>query len=873
VKTSTNDFGTTTYDYVYDRGMATTRITNPAGQQRSTTRDAIGRVLEAKDNGGGLRFNYDSWGNPLLTTNGHTVYLSREYNEQGQLVREDDQDAGRTTYTYNPFGVQITETDAEGNVTRLDYLDKLGRLTQKAIGAYTTTYRYHGSAKENKLAEAKTTGPDGLITDSTDYNSKGELVREWRSAAGFSLEKHYSYDVYGRLSTTAYSSGLKLKRCYDSNGYLECIQTDPAGGATRTLFKAVSRNGMGQYTRFVRDNGEGSLIDYYHGIPTRYYTPGLQDLNLRYDYTNGNLLERRDLNRGLKETFTYDKLDRLVISVVDGPGGTGPAINIDYDRPSWGSRGNIIAKTDAGDYRYSANKVVEINNPKPAISHALQTIAYTPFRKVGLIQEPGPGAGLLYQQRYIYNGEQERVYSRFAAGGIMKEQRWYSGNLERQLLAGTSGRFIHYLQGGGHLAAIVITEGETHTYYTIYTDHLGSVVKVTDETGREMADLDYNAWGRERKAVSWDYPASGTTAGVRPSWLYRGYTGHEMLPQFDLIDMNGRMYDPVTGRMLRPDNYIQDPLNTQNYNRYSYCLNNPLKYTDPSGDQYVGLSSYGYANAYAYAGAYNGIPYTATYNHSFYIFNNAYSSAVHNGYTTTTYNDWIAATESSTSADASYGPWSAAYSLSSKTSFSSTFFTIGPPAEAAAETYAAYSYNATTSVIAGMVRKPTFEGTSLDGVSAGAGYDEFIISLNPATALPNFISKTITGRSITGYELQAGSAFEMVGPAAARVGAAARGTIVIGETMDRVIDAAAKMPGSKFLNTMPRFTGTTDQITSQIMQYNRKWILNEMRSGRTILDIGFDAGRTNRSVFYEMEKNMLMNYQKLYPRSLNIVKP
>jgi RHS repeat-associated protein len=51
-----------------------------------------------------------------------------------------------------------------------------------------------------------------------------------------------------------------------------------------------------------------------------------------------------------------------------------------------------------------------------------------------------------------------------------------------------------------------------------------------------------------------------------------------------LINMNGRVYDPILGRMLSPDNYVQASNNTQSYNRYSYCWNNPLKYTDPSGD-------------------------------------------------------------------------------------------------------------------------------------------------------------------------------------------------------------------------------------------------------------------------------------------------
>jgi len=57
-----------------------------------------------------------------------------------------------------------------------------------------------------------------------------------------------------------------------------------------------------------------------------------------------------------------------------------------------------------------------------------------------------------------------------------------------------------------------------------------------------------------------------------------------MLPEFGLINMNGRAYDPVLGRMLQVDNYVQNPFSSQSYNRYSYVLNNPLKYVDPSGE-------------------------------------------------------------------------------------------------------------------------------------------------------------------------------------------------------------------------------------------------------------------------------------------------
>ncbi len=48
--------------------------------------------------------------------------------------------------------------------------------------------------------------------------------------------------------------------------------------------------------------------------------------------------------------------------------------------------------------------------------------------------------------------------------------------------------------------------------------------------------------------------------------------------------MNGRMYDPVIGRFLSPDSYVQAPDYAQNFNWYAYCLNNPLVYVDETGE-------------------------------------------------------------------------------------------------------------------------------------------------------------------------------------------------------------------------------------------------------------------------------------------------
>jgi len=71
------------------------------------------------------------------------------------------------------------------------------------------------------------------------------------------------------------------------------------------------------------------------------------------------------------------------------------------------------------------------------------------------------------------------------------------------------------------------------------------------------------------------------------SCIVRGFTGHQHLDVFNLINMNGRVYDPVVQQFLSPDPYVQMPDNPLNYNRYSYALNNPLHWTDPTGEMVI----------------------------------------------------------------------------------------------------------------------------------------------------------------------------------------------------------------------------------------------------------------------------------------------
>ncbi|MCA2998930.1 MAG: hypothetical protein ING75_10045 [Rhodocyclaceae bacterium] len=94
--------------------------------------------------------------------------------------------------------------------------------------------------------------------------------------------------------------------------------------------------------------------------------------------------------------------------------------------------------------------------------------------------------------------------------------------------------------------------------------------------------------------------------------------------------------------------------------------------------------------------------------------------------------------------------------------------------------------------------------------------------------------------------------------------------------MARVEREAARHPNAKILNDMPDFKAmgmNRDQVTSAMMQHNRVWILDQMRSGRQIIDIGADPNRALPSIFYQMEQNMLKNYQKLHPEFPGAVPP
>ena len=127
-----------------------------------------------------------------------------------------------------------------------------------------------------------------------------------------------------------------------------------------------------------------------------------------------------------------------------------------------------------------------------------------------------------------------------------------------------------------------VTE-RSDTMYYVHQDRLGNYDVLTNDTGTVIERLSYDVWGNRVLWNDWTqrmgYDSEDTTHIFR-----RGFTQHEHLGAHGIINMNGRMFDPNTASFFSPDPYVYSPYCTQSFNRYSYCLNNPLMYTDPSGE-------------------------------------------------------------------------------------------------------------------------------------------------------------------------------------------------------------------------------------------------------------------------------------------------
>ena len=307
-----------------------------------------------------------------------------------------------------------------------------------------------------------------------------------------------------------------------------------------------------------------------YGYPNSTATGSVQDYRYVFDPLTGNLTSRQNFLQSKSESFTYDTtLDRLL--TVTGP----QNLTMTYN-----ANGNISTKSDIGTTAFSYGTsagpyaLTGLTSTTAVIPSTNQTATYTSFEKVSTLTEG------VYTAAFIYNADQQRAKMDVTQSGTNILTRFYAGSSDmREIIGGVTKEYA-YIGGDAYSAPVVaVNTYGTIVYYYLLRDYLGNITHVYNASTSTAQEYSFDAWGRRRNPTDWSYNITTQPA----LFADRGFTSHEFLSQFNLYNMNGRMYDPLVGRFLSADNYVQDPTATQNYNRYSYCLNNPLKYNDPSG--------------------------------------------------------------------------------------------------------------------------------------------------------------------------------------------------------------------------------------------------------------------------------------------------
>ncbi len=240
-----------------------------------------------------------------------------------------------------------------------------------------------------------------------------------------------------------------------------------------------------------------------------------------------------------------------------------------------------------------------------------RSLTYTSFNLPATISQTQNAATHTYS--YAYGPGQERVklvtarpddtltsvYLHADNRGDLRyerETRQSDGRQEHKYYVATPAGLLGVYVVTSAISGTPASEGMR--YY--HRDHLGSIVAISDAAGAQLERLGYEGFGERRKPDGGPQDRTSPEIGISTD---RGYTGHEHLDELNLIHMNGRIYDPALARFMTPDAIVQDPLNLQSYNRYSYGFNNPLSGTDPSGhifgidDFLIGLALIGGARA------------------------------------------------------------------------------------------------------------------------------------------------------------------------------------------------------------------------------------------------------------------------------------
>ncbi|GHT56313.1 hypothetical protein AGMMS50233_07840 [Endomicrobiia bacterium] len=603
--------------YIYASKLIATMDMIDYQQISSTNFDNAGLVASKTDRGGTITYSYNAEKQPVKIIVGGIETQRITYDQYGYQDSLIDAHAGKIAYQNYPDGKVKQKISPKNNRTVYQY-DALGRIiTERTLdldSAHTYAYSYIAGgngigqlASETYYVRQISRGSDGGIQIGTDlhitidmhasldkiihkkcytYNSNHLLLSDTNIYENVKYVHSYTYDSLWRLKTQKSPSSVTTTYIYDNYGNISQIKVNNSAVWTQNEISA-----KGKIKQFTLGNGLVENRTYLNNSLISSQTVNNSTVALFSQFYNYdrhyNLTLRNNPRYGRKETFTYDNLDRLV-SIHD-------SANAEVYPITYASNGNITNKYDAGQYVYSTSprpyRLMDVyetdTNYNNGVGSKFEYLDYNYFNKATLI-ELGGGKYSLY-----YGVDKQRIKS-IDSIPQRKTVRYYFGSYEKEIINDTA-THIDYIFAPSGLALIVKTHIATaavgkgaggigdgtattqpgipsgYDFYYVSTDNLGSIVMITNTSKTVISKYYYQPFGGRVLLAGTD---------ITP----RGYTFHEHLATFGLINMNGRFYDPVLARFLSPDPYVQMPNFTQNYNRYAYALNNPFKFRDPSGE-------------------------------------------------------------------------------------------------------------------------------------------------------------------------------------------------------------------------------------------------------------------------------------------------
>jgi RHS repeat-associated protein len=638
----------------------TATTTDPSGHQTQVTKDLDGRTTQTvRLNPYGynavVMFQYGQFDQVANITQdldgsadsyGPTWWFT--YDLLGRRVKLSDPDSGTTTWTYNGFGDVLSETRAAGSsspVTTSYTYDPLGRVTTAAYSdGGIATYTYDTAPMGiGKLAQ---TVSDDFVVTNYGYDSLGRPdYTEWLVPTGNENWQLFNtwtaYDNQGRVSTVTYPYSadfwtVRIMAQDNYDGWSGGLQTVTQNGST--LWQVGDRFPDGSLSYAINANSEYLSRNYdSNGRVTSIEDEtwaGNEIINLTYSYNaDGTTRSLTDSIRGggRSEAYFYDSLHQLTGWQVayNANNNEDPPVNFTsygYDSlgnmttvevnwsyteyNTYGGQSYIPQQTQgyrphqlASQYFYAQGTGPEYAyDPAGRQTYASATRGQVTYKNYDLPKRVTDTQG--NTTTFVYDASHRRVRK---SGGATGTTTITVGGLfeERLDSRGYPSEYVMYVPGtDGMTTQLSNAPWVPATVNCMHPDKLGNVVAITSSApGQNQYDY-YDPFGRRA-----DLTGQATSVGVPDVQV--GFTGQQMDDDLGLINMRGRIYDPVQRRFLSMDPHVTNPLNALSYNPYTYVLNSPTNGTDPTGfdgefdgadfgDDWVGDTNYfnGYSGSY-----------------------------------------------------------------------------------------------------------------------------------------------------------------------------------------------------------------------------------------------------------------------------------